>query len=333
MLAMNRGRERFIELLGSWERSKTKRIERAEKDKERDLLNAEDLKKYLPDSQNEISGDMTAPRGDDESEYGSIYFQEATDGKFPLKNKIFRMELKKLIPLKEWEITIRVDELLKAQRSVDVILTKNANKHSQEFMDGMNLVQGIETDLKRAHEMVVHTKNVYDDLKQKVAVTSMDIMKMSRKKKRLEMCRNILIKVYKRYHKYDTDINAFLDRGEYFDALNMIDKALVELANLPKEANMQAIKDIKRKFKNKRELIAQKTSQGIGDTIVSFDPILYSKCLQTLLVKVDEVTDFMMAGKKKNDKIQRLFEVSLYLVYEFLYRTYAKSLKIRLSTR
>jgi hypothetical protein len=40
---------------------------------------------------------------------------------------------------------------------------------------------------------------------------------------------------------------------------------------------MAAISDIKRKLKSKRELIAQKTSQGMGDTIVKFNPTLYSK--------------------------------------------------------
>ena len=57
----------------------------------------------------------------------------------------------------------------------------------------------------------------------------------------------------------------------------MIDKALSELNTLPKDSNMTAIKDIRLKFKNRRELIAQKTSQGVGNTIVSFNMSLYAK--------------------------------------------------------
>ena len=94
LMAMARGRERFIEILTSWERSKVKKIERAEKDEQRDKLTAEDLKKSLPDHENEIGGDMIMPRGDDENQFGSIYFQETCHGKFPLRNKILRMELK-----------------------------------------------------------------------------------------------------------------------------------------------------------------------------------------------------------------------------------------------
>jgi hypothetical protein len=62
---------------------------------------------------------------------------------------------------------------------------------------------------------------------------------------------------------------------------------------------MAAISDIKRKLKNKRELIAQKTSQGMGDTIVKFNPTLYSKCLKTLKVKAGEKSDPRMAGRKQ----------------------------------
>ena len=215
-----------------------------------------------------------------------------------------------MLPLKEFEITERVDELLRAQRSVEVILTKNANKHSVEFIEGMELVHGVESDLKQSQEIVKETKSVFNDLNDRIVVRSMDIMKLARKKKRLEIWKDILINIYKRFHKYSVEINKLIDHCEYFDALNMIDKALSELNTLPKDSNMAAIKDIKRKFKNRRELIAQKTSQGVGNTIVSFNMSLYAKWLKTLKVKADEVNDFKMAGKKKIDKMQRLFDVS-----------------------
>ena len=92
-----------------------------------------------------------------------------------------------MLPLKEFEITERVDELLRAQRSVEVILTKNANKHSVEFIEGMELVHGVESDLKQSQEIVKETKSVFNDLNDRIVVRSMDIMKLARKKKRLEI--------------------------------------------------------------------------------------------------------------------------------------------------
>lgn len=91
---MNRSRERFIDLLTVWQQTKNKKLERSLKDQEKEELTSEDLKSYLPDTENEIDGDMTKPRGDDELQFGSIYFQETCEGKFPIKNKILRMELK-----------------------------------------------------------------------------------------------------------------------------------------------------------------------------------------------------------------------------------------------
>lgn len=185
-------------------------------------------------------------------------------------------------------------------------------------MEGMELVNGVKSDLKQSQDIINETKSVFKTLQENIVVRSMDIMKLARKKKRLEICKNILVDIYKRFHGYSIKINELLDVGEYFDALNLIDQALNELETLPKNSDMAAIKDIKRKFKNKRDLIAQKTSQGIGDTIINFNVTLYSKCLKTLKVKADEVSDFKMAGKKKNDKIKRLFEVIQIIILNFI---------------
>jgi hypothetical protein len=206
-----------------------------------------------------------------------MYFHESSEGNWPLKNKILRHEVKKLLPLKEWEITLRVDELQKAQRSVEAILTKNAIKHSKEFMEGMDLVRGVENDLIKSQDIIQCTKEMFNKMQEKVVISSMDIMKLNRKRKRLEICKSILVKIYKRFHAYSLKINDLLLHSEYFDALSLIDQALEELDKLPKDANMDAIADIKRKIKNKRQLIAEKTSQGMGDTIVNFNPALYTK--------------------------------------------------------
>lgn len=207
---------------------------------------------------------------------------------------------------------MRADELLKAQKSVEAILTKNANRHSKEFMEGMELVRGVEQDLTKSKEIVNHTKSTLQAMNDKIVVSSMDIMKVARRKKRLEVCRRILVDVYKRFHAYTTKIDDLLLHSDYFDALGLIDKALGELDTLPRDCPLLAIQDIKRKLKHKRELIAEKTSQGIGDTIVNFNPVLYSKCLKTLKVKAGEKSDPRMAGRKQDCRIKILFEVSLY---------------------
>ena len=79
----------------------------------------------------------------------------------------------------------------------------------------------------------------------------MDILKISRKKKRLEICRKILIDIYRRFYKYSVKIDELIGLCEYFDALALIDKALSELDKLPKDINLNAVQDIKRKLKGK----------------------------------------------------------------------------------
>lgn len=237
------------------------------------------------------------------------------------------MKLNKLLPLKEWEITVRVDQLLRAQRSVETILTKNANKHSKEFMDGMDLVKGVENDLIKSKEIVAHTKNFLQNMQDQIVVTSMDIMKLHRRRKRLEVCRKILVDIYKKYHEYTLKINDLLLHSEYFDALNLIDKALEELETLPKDADFAAIYDIKRKLKNKRELIAKKTSEEMGDVIVNFNPTLYVKCLKTFKIKASEKSDPRMAGRKQGSRIKIIFEVNFTSCSNF--RCCTKNLKIK----
>jgi hypothetical protein len=73
-------------------------------------------------------------------------------------------------------------------------------------------------------------------------------------------------------------------------------------------------------------LIAQKTSQGMGDTIVKFNPTLYSKWLKTLKMKADEKSDPRMAGRKQGSHTKILFEVSRIII---ICRCFIKSLKIK----
>ena len=206
---------------------------------------------------------------------------------------------------------MRVDQLLKAQRSVETILTKNANKHSTEFMEGMDLVRGVETDLIKSKEIIAWTKEFFKEMNQKIAISTMDILKIARKKKRMEIWRKILVDVYTRFYKWTTKIDELINVWEYFDALALIDKTLTELDTLPKDINLAAIQDIKRKLKGKRELISEKNSQGISDTISNFNQILYSKWLKTLKVKAGEKSDPRMAGRKQSSRTKILFEVTL----------------------
>lgn len=174
--------------------------------------------------------------------------------------------------------------MLKALRSVEIILTKNANKHSKEFMDGMDLVRGVESDLAMSKEMVHHTKAVFNNMKAKVAIRAIEIMKLARKKKRLILCKKILVEVYKRFHDYNIKINELIEKCEYFDALSLIDEAIADFDATPEDPDMAVIKEnvvnstkYRKKLMHKRELVEQKTSQGLGDTISNFNVSLYSK--------------------------------------------------------
>ena len=47
----------------------------------------------------------------------------------------------------EYGMTDRSEQLKKALRKIDAVLTQNANKHSKDFVEGMELVKGVKTDL------------------------------------------------------------------------------------------------------------------------------------------------------------------------------------------
>lgn len=202
-----------------------------------------------------------------------------------------------------------MDQLLRAQRSVEAVLTKNANKYSKEFMEGMDLVKGVESDLEKSKEIVSCTKEFYQFMQAKVVKSSMEIIQLHRQRKRLIICRKVLVDIFKRFQTAIKEINELLLKAEYFDALNLIDKALEDLDAISDPNNMNAIQNIKQKLKVKRQLIADKTSQGMGDTIVNFNPTLYSKCLKTFKVKAGEKSDPRMAGRKQGSRTKILFEV------------------------
>jgi hypothetical protein len=60
---------------------------------------------------------------------------------------VFRIEIKKLIPFNELQITERTSVLQDILKKIDAVLTKNANKHSSDFVSGMDLVHGVKNDL------------------------------------------------------------------------------------------------------------------------------------------------------------------------------------------
>ena len=216
----------------------------------------------MPDAtQAENDGGIPQPSGDVDNHPSNLYFQENCEGRWPLKNKILRQEVKKLLPLKEWEITVRVGELQMAQRSVEAILTKNAMKHSTEFMEGMDLVRGVENDLSKSQDIIQCTKEMFTKMQEKVVKSSMDILKLGRELKRRKIIKSLLVNILKRFHVYFKKIDSLILHGDYLDALNLIDKVLEELDKIPKDINLTAIADISRKIKNKRQVIEEKTSK------------------------------------------------------------------------
>lgn len=97
-------------------------------------------------------------------------------------------------------MTLRVDELFRAKISVEAVLTKNAMKYSKEFIDGMNLVRGVENDLNKSQDIIHQTQEILKTLQEKLVVTSMEVLKMHRRKKRMEIFKKILVNIYKRFH-------------------------------------------------------------------------------------------------------------------------------------
>jgi hypothetical protein len=77
-------------------------------------------------------------------------------------------------------------------------------------MEGMDLVRGVEQDLFKSKEIIKHTRDGLNDMHQQIALSSMDIMKLSRRKKRLEIIRNILRDVYKRFFLYTVEIDQLI---------------------------------------------------------------------------------------------------------------------------
>jgi len=55
-----------------------------------------------------------------------------------------------LTPFNELKITERTQALQDIQKQIDAVLTKNANKHSEDFVQGMDLVNGVKNDLQSA---------------------------------------------------------------------------------------------------------------------------------------------------------------------------------------
>ena len=82
------------------------------------------------------------------------YFQEdepGTSERNDVKSKCFRFEIQELQkPFKLYNISNRTEVLLEVQKKVDGVLTKNATKHSSDFVDGMVLIKGVQTDLDSA---------------------------------------------------------------------------------------------------------------------------------------------------------------------------------------
>ena len=67
--------------------------------------------------------------------------------------EVFWIEVKKLIPFNELQITEWTQILQDIQKKIDAVLTKNANKHSSDFVSGMDIVHGVKNDLSSSKEI------------------------------------------------------------------------------------------------------------------------------------------------------------------------------------
>ena len=67
---------------------------------------------------------------------------------------VLKAEFTRMIPFNELNITERTSELQMVQKQIDVVLTKNANNHSSDFVEGMEYVNGVINDLARSKEIV-----------------------------------------------------------------------------------------------------------------------------------------------------------------------------------
>jgi len=75
-----------------------------------------------------------------------VYFK-SDEEIWNIHREVFRIEIKKLIPFNELQITERTSVLQDILKKIDAVLTKNANKHSSDFVSGMDLVHGVKNDL------------------------------------------------------------------------------------------------------------------------------------------------------------------------------------------
>lgn len=119
-----------------------------------------------------------------------------------IKEEVLKIEVGKVMPFNELQITERTQTLQDVLKQVEVVLTKNANKHSTVFVAGMDLVDGVKIDLEMAKEITQTTRSTFDQMKVGISCRSTKIMMLARRKQRIVAMRKIMVDVLNRFKNY-----------------------------------------------------------------------------------------------------------------------------------
>ena len=157
-------REQFVEILNLWKRSLSKRAERRIKEEQKGNMKMDLIEKPLggPDSN---------------------YFKDPFFNQLGRKNLSYSLVHEfKTLKMTEMDFTMRTDELREVEKRVDSILVKHANKHQAEFMEGMQLLEGISIDLNTSLEICGTTRNTFGKMKRDIVLRSARVILMARRK-------------------------------------------------------------------------------------------------------------------------------------------------------
>lgn len=116
-------------------------------------------------------------------------------------------------------------------------------------------------------------------------------MTVIRKKKRIEASLGIMKNVILRFKKYKYQIQKNLSEEQFYESIDLIERAVLEIDSLPKDHRLNVLLDLKQTFLKHKNTINQKMNKGICDVVIEFDSGLYTRVLKTLKLNLTSLKE------------------------------------------
>ncbi|CDW71082.1 UNKNOWN [Stylonychia lemnae] len=195
--------------------------------------------------------------------------------------QMFKKEFSQLsIPIDIFEITERCEDLERVQKVISYQLSFSVMKNSDKFVEGVTNIKGIQDDLQIVKEISQNSTQTVEFIRKKIAITMYKAIFLKRKQKRLQIVKDITVKVLKQFCDNEIQVKKLLQKHDFKKALILSAQSINQITEFQQQFSFSCLELLKDKFQLLVLNVKDKLAQGLNLLILKYDQQLYDKILK-----------------------------------------------------